>query len=63
MISDLIVNHKLSVVHSAIEDPEVEQMWHVVSPFINKDTARFSASNADLNMAVSEVVQMIEAKG
>jgi len=63
MISDLIQAHKLSVIHASLEEPEVEQVWHVISPFVNKDTPRFSASNEDLKLAVWDVVRMIESKG
>lgn len=58
----LIETHKLSVVHSALDEPEVEQKWHVISPFINKDIQRFSSSNANLQVAVFDVVNQIESQ-
>lgn len=56
MISELIETHKLSVIHAALKDPEVEQVWHVVSPFVDGTTKRISSTNARLSDAVLDVV-------
>lgn len=59
MILDLIENHKLSVIHATTEDPQVEQVWHVISPHVREKQPRISATNASLHDAVLEVVSQI----
>lgn len=50
-IVDLVEQYKLSMVYSDKGD-----VWHVISPFVDKDTPRFSATNAVLRLAVAEVI-------
>lgn len=56
MISELIEVHKLSVVHAALQDPEVKQVWHVLSPFVHPKGKRISSTKERLSEAVLDVV-------
>lgn len=56
MISELIETHKLSVVHAALQEPEVQQVWHVVSPFVAPGGKRISSTKERLSDAVLDVV-------
>lgn len=60
MISDMVKEYKLSIIFGGIEEPALPPVWHVISPLINKDTPRFSATNEDLTIAIYDVVGMID---
>lgn len=52
---ELIEHHKLSVIYSDKGD-----VWHVISPFVDKDTPRFSATDKVLRVAIAAVMVKIE---
>lgn len=56
MISELIETHKLSVIHASLEEPEVKQVWHVISPHVKEKASRFTATSERLSDAVLDVV-------
>ncbi len=60
MISDMIKEYKLSIIFGGIEEPALPPVWHVISPLINKDAPRFSATSRDLTSAIYDVVSMMD---
>lgn len=60
MISNLIQKYKLSVIHASIEEPEVNQVWHVISPHVREKQPRITATRENLYDAVMEVVSQLE---
>lgn len=54
---ELIEKYNLSIVKGSVDD-----VWYVISPFVDKDTPRVSATNKVLRLAIAEVILEIRNK-